>query len=102
MEGDRHEDFLHQAFFETLQGQNLDPRDITNRLKEEMPKIQGIAKWRLQNGVEIVVDGMGNRLVLITVVGVEKRKRGIYGRNKTFKLERSFAMPIELEWVEVG
>jgi len=82
--------------------QNLDPKDITNCLKEEMPKIQGIAKWRLQNGVEIVVDGMGNRLVLITVVGTEKRKRGIYGRNKTFKLERSFAMPIELEWMEVG
>jgi hypothetical protein len=45
---------------------------------------------------------MENRIVLITVVGVEKRKRGIYGRNKTFKLERSFAMPIELEWMEVG
>jgi hypothetical protein len=71
-------------------------------LKDEGLMIQGVVKWRLQNGIEIVVSGVGNRLVLITVVGVEKRKRGIYGRNKTFKLERSFAMPIELEWMEVG
>ena len=89
-------------FLKRCNEQNLDPKDITNRLKEEMPKIQGIAKRRLQNGIEIVVDGMENQLVLITVVGVEKRKRGIYGRNKTFKLERSFAMPIELERMEVG
>lgn len=89
-------------FLKRCKEQNLDPRDITNCLKEEMPNIRGVAEWRLQNGIGIVVDGMENRLVLITVVGVEKRIRGIYGRNKTFKLERSFAMPIELEWVEVG
>ena len=89
-------------FLKRCKEQNLDPRDISNCLKEEMPSIRGVTKWRLQNGVEIVVSGLKNRLVLITVVGVEKRKRGIYGRNKTFKRERSFAMPIELEWMEVG
>jgi len=46
---------MHQAFFETCKEQNLDPEDITNCVKEEMPKIQGVTKWRLQNGVEIVV-----------------------------------------------
>ena len=89
-------------FLKRCKEQNLDRKDIINCLQEEMPNIRGVAKWRLQNGIEIVVDGMENRLILITVVGTEKRKRGIYGRNKTFKLERSFAMPIELEWVEVG
>lgn len=89
-------------FLKRCKEQNLDPKDIRKCLKDEGLMIQGVVKWRLQNGIEIVVDGMGNRLVLITVVGTEKRKRGIYGRNKTFKLERSFAMPIELEWVEVG
>ena len=82
--------------------QNLDPQDIRKCLKDEGLMIQGVVKWRLQNGAEIVVSGVGNRLILITVVGTEKRKRGIYGRNKTFKLERSFSMPIELEWMEVG
>ncbi|OUM89882.1 hypothetical protein [Parageobacillus thermoglucosidasius] len=89
-------------FLKRCKEQNLDPKDIRKCLKDEGLMIQGVVKWRLQNGIEIVVSGVGNRLVLITVVGVEKRKRGIYGRNKTFKLERSFAMPIELEWVEVG
>lgn len=89
-------------FLKRCKEQNLDPKDISKCLKDEGLMIQGVVKWRLQNGIEIVVSGVGNRLVLITVVGVEKRKRGIYGRNKTFKLERSFAMPIELEWVEVG
>jgi len=89
-------------FLKRCNKQNLDPKDISKCLKDEGLMIQGVVKWRLQNGIEIVVDGMGNRLVLITVVGTEKRKRGIYGRNKTFKLERSFAMPIELEWMEVG
>jgi len=82
--------------------QNLDPQDIRKCLKDEGLMIQGVVKWRLQNGAEIVVSGVGNRLILITVVGTEKRKRGIYGRNKTFKLERSFSMPIELEWMGVG
>ena len=89
-------------FLKRCKEQNLDPKDISKCLKDEGLMIQGVVKWRLQNGIEIVVSGVGNRLVLITVVGVEKRKRGIYGRNKTFKLERSFAMPIELEWMEVG
>jgi len=89
-------------FLKRCKEQNLDPKDISKCLKDEMPKIQGVAKWRLQNGVEIVVDGVGNRLVLITVVGMKKRIRGIYGRNKTYKLERLFAMPIELERMEVG
>jgi hypothetical protein len=89
-------------FLKRCKEQNLDPKDIRKCLKDEGLMIQGVVKWRLQNGIEIVVSGVGNRLVLITVVGVEKRKRGIYGRNKTFKLERSFAMPIELEWMEVG
>jgi hypothetical protein len=89
-------------FLQRCKEQNLDPKDISKCLKDEGLMIQGVVKWRLQNGIEIVVSGVGNRLVLITVVGVEKRKRGIYGRNKTFKLERSFAMPIELEWMEVG
>jgi len=89
-------------FLKRCKEQNLDPKDIRKCLKDEGLMIQGVVKWRLQNGIEIVVSGVGNRLVLITVVGVKKRKRGIYGRNKTFKLERSFAMPIELEWVEVG
>jgi len=62
----------------------------------------GSCKVETAKSIEIVVDGMENRLVLITVVGMEKRIRGIYGRNKTFKLERSFAMPIELERMEVG
>ena len=89
-------------FLKRCKEQNLDPKDIRKCLKDEGLMIQGVVKWRLQNGIEIVVSGVGNRLILITVVGTEKRKRGIYGRNKTFKLERSFAMPIELEWVEVG
>ncbi len=89
-------------FLKRCKEQNLDPKDISKCLKDEMPKIQGVAKWRLQNGVEIVVNGMGNRLVLITVVGMEKRIRGIYGCNKRYKLERSFSMPIELECMEVG
>ena len=89
-------------FLKRCNEQNLDPKDITNRLKEEMPKIQGIAKWRLQNGVEIVVDGMENRLVLVTVVGMKKQMRGIYKRNKTYKLERLLAKPIEVERMEVG
>jgi hypothetical protein len=89
-------------FLKRCKEQNLDPRDISNCLKEEMPSIRGVTKWRLQNGVEIVVSGVKNRLVLITVVGVEKRKRGIYGRNKTFKRERSFSMTTELERMEVG
>ena len=89
-------------FLQRCKEQNLAPKDISKCLKDEGLMIQGVVKWRLQNGIEIVVSGVGNRLVLITVVGTEKRKRGIYGRNKTFKLERSFAMPIELEWMEVG
>jgi len=89
-------------FLKRCKEQNLDPKDISKCLKDEGLMIQGVVKWRLQNGIEIVVSGVGNRLILITVVGTEKRKRGIYGRNKTFKLERSFAMPIELEWMEVG
>lgn len=89
-------------FLKRCKEQNLDPKDIRKCLKDEGLMIQGVVKWRLQNGIEIVVSGVGNRLVLITVVGTEKRKRGIYGRNKTFKLERSFAMPIELERMEVG
>ena len=89
-------------FLKRCKEQNLDPQDIRKCLKDEGLMIQGVVKWRLQNGIEIVVSGVGNRLILITVVGAEKRKRGIYGRNKTFKLERSFAMPIELEWMEVG
>jgi hypothetical protein len=89
-------------FLKRCKEQDLDPQDIRKCLKDEGLMIQGVVKWRLQNGVEIVVSGVGNRLVLITVVGMEKRKRGIYGQNKTFKLERSFAMPIELEWMEVG
>lgn len=56
--------------------QNLDPKDISKCLKDEGLMIQGVVKWRLQNGIEIVVNGVGNRLVLITVVGMEKRKRG--------------------------
>jgi len=89
-------------FLKRCKEQNLDLRDISHCLKEEMPNIRGVAKWRLQNGVEIVVSGVENRLVLITVVGVAKRKRGIYGRNKTFKREQSFSMPIELERMEVS
>jgi hypothetical protein len=89
-------------FLKRCKEQNLDPKDISKCLKDEGLMIQGVVKWRLQNGIEIVVSGVGNRLILITVVGTEKRIRGIYGRNKTFKLERSFAMPIEPEWVEVG
>jgi outer membrane receptor for ferrienterochelin and colicin len=89
-------------FLKRCKEQNLDPQDLSKCLKDEGLMIQGVVKWRLQNGIEIVVNGVGNRLVLITVVGTEKRKRGIYGRNKTFKLERSFAMPIELERIEVG
>ena len=89
-------------FLKRCKEQDIDPQDIRKCLEDEGLMIQGVMKLRLQNGVEIVVSGVKNRLVLITVVGMEKRKRGIYGRNKTFKLERSFAMPIELEWMEVG
>jgi len=77
-------------FLKRCKEQNLDPRDISHCLKEEMPNIRGVAKWRLQNGVEIVVSGVENRLVLITVVGMEKRKLRIYGRNNTFKLNGHF------------
>jgi len=76
--------------------QNLDPRNLTNGLKEEIPNIREVAKRRLQHGVEIVADGMGNRLVLITVAGTEKRKRGIYGRNKTTNWNSH--LPCQLIW----
>lgn len=47
--------------------QNLDLRDITNCLKEEMSKILEIAKWRLQNSIEI--DGLFSLQLLAWRIG---------------------------------
>jgi hypothetical protein len=56
-----------------------------------LPECEGIMCWRLEDGLEVVCMHVGGRLILVTIIGIGKKKRAlrkVLDRSRKFEEQR--------------